>query len=660
MTKQESVAHPQDPQARRWRFVLPSVLALFLAWALFAAPTAFARSVQQDGNVVQVTLVDGAIEMPAELPAGPTTFAVVNAGVFEHDFQIEGQGIDQKLESTLDPGETGSLQVDLQPGAYRVYCPVADHAAHGMDMTLTVTAAQGAETPAPEEEPVATDTPAAEEEPAATETPAAEEEPLATETPAAEEEPVATDTPAAEEEPAATETPAAEEEPLATETPAAEEEPAAAETPAAEEEPAAAETPAPAEQPAAGTVAPGGSLPGDPAIALVKVADGLADPVNVAAPPDGSGRLFIVERIGRIRILQDGQLLPEPFLDITNIVKTDFLEQGLLGLAFHPDYAENGRFFVDYVDWRTNGDTHVVEYTVSDDPNVADPESARVIFSQDQPFVNHNGGTIHFGPDGYLYVAMGDGGLAGDPYRNAQSLDTLLGKILRLDVDAAAPAYGIPADNPFTRGVVPSSGASQAAQGGGYLPAARPEIWAYGLRNPWQFSFDSATGDLYIADVGQNEWEEINVQPAGAAGWNFGWPFLEASHCYLPGSACGPIGVQPVAEYAHGEDNCSITGVGVYRGQRSAALDGIYFASDYCSGKFWGLARDGSDAWAFAELLDTGLQVSGAGSDEAGELYVTSCTCEFQRGYDPEAELGGAVWQLMAADQVPDGAETAP
>jgi glucose/arabinose dehydrogenase/uncharacterized cupredoxin-like copper-binding protein len=552
--------------------------------------TVFATTQHQE-SVVEVSLVDGAIEMPGMLPAGPTTFDVRNNGTTEHNFEIEGEGIEQEFEMDLAPGESQSMQIDLPVGEYRVYCPVGNHADMGMELTLTVTET-GATTAAGEEAAAERATPAAEEEVAETPTPVAEEE---------------------------------------------------------------AEAPAQA-------AAPTGELPGNPSVALVKVAEGLADPVNVAAPTDGSGRLFVVERIGRIRIVQEGELLEEPFLDIQEIVKTDFLEQGLLGLAFHPDFAQNGRFFVYYTDWRTNGDTFLVEYHVSDDPNLADPESARVLLTDDQPYVNHNGGTIHFGPDGYLYVAKGDGGLAGDPYRNAQDLSSRLGKILRIDVDVEGDrAYRIPDDNPFNGQVIDSPSAEEAAQNGSYLPDARPEIWAYGLRNPWQFSFDSATGDLYIADVGQNMWEEVNFQASGSVGgWNFGWPLMEGSHCYPEESNCGMLGAQPVAEYDHSDGSCSITGVGVYRGQVSTNLDGIYFYSDYCSGKVWGLTRDEAGAWIQAQLLDTELQISGAGSDEAGELYVTACTCEYDRGYDPLEDPGGTVWRLVAADQVGEEEETAP
>lgn len=411
-------------------------------------------------------------------------------------------------------------------------------------------------------------------------------------------------------------------------------------------------------------VQPEGTLPGDPQIELVPVAEGLIDPVNVAAPNDGSGRIFIVERVGTILIVEDGQLLDEPFLDISNDMKIDFLEQGLLGLAFHPDYAENGRFFVNYTDYRTNGTTFVVEFTVSDDdPNVADVDSARVILTIDQPYINHNGGTLRFGPDGYLYIASGDGGMAGDPHRQSQDLSTLLGAILRIDVDVNSHlqgGYGIPEDNPFMGQVLFSSQANSLAQDGSYIPNARPEIWAYGLRNPWQFSFDGQTGDLYIADVGQREWEEINFEPADSEGGvNYGWPILEGSYCYPPDADCAPFGVLPVAEYSNSSEfGCSITGVGVYRGEASPSLDGIYFASDYCSGIFYGLTRDDNEEWHFAQLLDTDLRIAGAGEGEDGELYVAACACQFGRAYDPYDDPAGTVWRIAAADAVAPDEET--
>jgi glucose/arabinose dehydrogenase/uncharacterized cupredoxin-like copper-binding protein len=419
--------------------------------------------------------------------------------------------------------------------------------------------------------------------------------------------------------------------------------------------------------PLANVAQPGGTLPNNPQIQLVKVADGLADPINVASASDGSGRVFVVERIGRVRIIdKNGALLPDPFLDISNLVKTDFLEQGLLGLAFHPKYTENGLFYVYYSDYQTNGDVVLSEYHVSqDDPNKADPESARVLLTQDKPYVNHNGGTIHFGPDGYLYVSIGDGGLAGDPYDNAQRTDVLLGKILRIDVDGRdAGAYGIPSDNPFagTGVVLPSDEASQMAQDGSYHPAARREICDWGLRNPWQHAFDPKTGDFYVADVGQNAWEEVNYFPAGqSCGWNLGWDHNEGAHCYPESAAtCDKTGALPVADYSHSSGDCSITGIGVYRGQESPDLDGIYFNSDFCSGKVYGLARDQGGAWIYQELLATALKVTGSGQDEAGELYVTACSCQYGRDYRPLDNPGGTVWRIVSADKVPQGAELAP
>ena len=426
---------------------------------------------------------------------------------------------------------------------------------------------------------------------------------------------------------------------------------------------------------------PDGTLPGNPEIQLVRVAEGLVDPVNIANAGDGSGRLFVVERTGTIRIIDaDGNLLESPFLDVSALVSIQHQEQGLLGLAFHPNYAENGLFYIYYSDFRTNGDHMLVERRVSaDDPNEADPDYTRLLITEEDPFTNHNGGTLRFGPDGYLYLSIGDGGSAGDPYDNAQDLSNLLGKILRIDVDdRSAGEYGIPEDNPFAQGgVIPEPVAGEAAQTGDYRPDARPEIWAYGLRNPWQFSFDRQAGDLYIGDVGQNRWEEINYQEAGTpGGQNYGWDLVESAHCYPPAasaapgtpvpadteSECLPHGVAPVAEYNHDDGSCSITGLGVYRGTVSTSLDGIYFAGDYCSGKYFGLARDDAGTWQFQELLHTGLRITGAGEDEAGELYITSCaTCgSGGRRYDPYADPQGEVWRLVAADQVPEGAVTAP
>jgi glucose/arabinose dehydrogenase/uncharacterized cupredoxin-like copper-binding protein len=426
-------------------------------------------------------------------------------------------------------------------------------------------------------------------------------------------------------------------------------------------------SPSPTATPLADVATPGGTLPNNPKIQLVKVAGGLADPVNMAEPNDGSGRLFIVERVGMIRIVdKDGKLLPDPFLDISSLVKTDFLEQGLLGLAFHPDYAKNGLFYVYYSDYQTNGDTVLAEFHVSkDDPNKADRDSERVLMTQDKPYVNHNGGTVRFGPDGYLYWSMGDGGLAGDPYDNAQRFDVLLGKILRIDVNSRdAGAYGIPKDNPFanTGVVLPSDQASKMAQDGSYHPAAKREICDWGLRNPWQFNFDPKTGDMYIADVGQNAWEEINYLPAGqTCGWNFGWDHNEGAHCYPPSAqACDKTGALPVADYSHSTGDCSITGMGVSRSADAPELDGIYFNSDFCSGRVYGLERDQNGAWVYQSLLQTSLKVTGSGQDQSGNLYLTACSCKYGRTYNPMDNPGGTVWKLVQADKVPQGAEIAP
>lgn len=332
-----------------------------------------------------------------------------------------------------------------------------------------------------------------------------------------------------------------------------------------------------------------------------EIASGLQFPVNMETAYDGSGRLFINEKPGRIRIVQSGELLDQPFLDISDRVRATSSEQGMLGLAFHPQYEENGRFFVHYSD--LNGDTVLSRFQVSaDDPNRADPASEVILLQQSQPYANHNGGQLAFGPDGYLYFGLGDGGSAGDPQNNGQSLETWLGKILRLDVDSG-DTYGIPADNPF--------------QGG----KAKPEIWAYGLRNPWRFSFDQRTQELYIADVGQNQWEEIDYLPAGSpGGTNFGWRFKEASHAYEGGVPVDALLIDPVYEYDH-SFGCSVTGGYVYRGQNLPEWQGIYIFGDYCSGRIWGLLRQ-NDQWVGQQLFETGGGLTAFGQDEAGEVYL--------------------------------------
>lgn len=338
-------------------------------------------------------------------------------------------------------------------------------------------------------------------------------------------------------------------------------------------------------------------------LALETVVTGLDRPLFLTAPP-GDDRLFIVEQTGRIRMVDAaGALLPAPFLDLSGRIATGG-ERGLLGLAFHPGYAQNGHFYVNYTD--PNGDTVVERYAVSADPDVADPASARVILGVQQPFGNHNGGQLSFGPDGMLHVFLGDGGSAGDPQGNAQDPSTLLGSILRLDVDGGDP-YRIPADNPFVG-----------------VPGARGEIWAIGLRNPWRSAFDPAAGTLYVADVGQSSREEVNAVPIGAAGVNYGWNILEGTRCYPPGTAeCDSIGtVAPVLEYDHGE-GCSITGGFVYRGARLPGLVGHYFYSDFCSGFLRSFRLEDGRAedrrqWPVGDLGS----VTSFGTDAAGDLYV--------------------------------------
>jgi glucose/arabinose dehydrogenase len=344
-------------------------------------------------------------------------------------------------------------------------------------------------------------------------------------------------------------------------------------------------------------------------VALRPVADNFAQPVFVTHAGDGSGRLFVVEKPGLIHILEGGRLLPTPFLDIRDRVGSRNTEQGLLGLAFAPNYAGSGTFFVDYTD--LSGDTVVARFAVTADPNVADPGSEFTVLKIAQPAANHNGGMLAFGPDGNLYIGAGDGGGAGDRYRNGQNPQTLLGKLLRLDVtsDPKQP-YMIPADNPWVN-----------AQWNGQ--EILPEIRALGLRNPWRFSFDRATGDLWIGDVGQDQYEEVDRVPAGSKGdLNFGWPIMEGTHCYPASADCQRAGLEmPVIDYTHGANGCSITGGYVYRGRQIPALEGVYLYADYCTGKIWGLVRDGS-GWRSRELLDSSLNVSSFGEDQAGELYV--------------------------------------
>ncbi|MFQ3662399.1 MAG: PQQ-dependent sugar dehydrogenase [Chloroflexaceae bacterium] len=339
---------------------------------------------------------------------------------------------------------------------------------------------------------------------------------------------------------------------------------------------------------------------------LVPVVQGLRRPTHVTSAGDGSGRLFVVEQAGQVRIVRNGRLLPQPFLDIASLVGSRGNEQGLLSIAFHPRFADNGAFFVNYTS--RDGATVVARYRVAaTNPDQADPRSAAVLLTIEQPAANHNGGLVKFGPDGYLYIGTGDGGAAGDPWNNGQRLDTLLGKLLRIDVDGAAP-YAIPPDNPMLK-----------------RAGARPEIWAYGLRNPWRFSFDRSTGDLFIADVGQNAWEEVHFQPGGSSGGaNYGWKIMEGQECFRA-STCDQSGLElPIAVYGHASPagGCSITGGYVYRGAAFPQLVGVYLYADYCSGNLWGL-RAGPTGWTGGLLDVLKIRPSSFGEDEAGELYLT-------------------------------------
>jgi glucose/arabinose dehydrogenase len=339
---------------------------------------------------------------------------------------------------------------------------------------------------------------------------------------------------------------------------------------------------------------------------LVEIATDLARPDFLTHAGDGSGRLFIVSQNGQILIVRDGQVLEQPFLDVSNIISRDASERGLLGLAFHPDYEQNGQFFINYTD--TQGDTAIARYTVStDNPDAAAPNSAQIILQIDKPFSNHNGGDIAFGPDGYLYIGTGDGGSAGDPQDNGQNPVALLGKMLRIDVNSTDgdQLYTIPADNPYVNNA-----------------DLAPEVWAIGLRNPWRFSFDRQTGDLYIGDVGQNQYEEVNFQPADSPGGeNYGWNFKEGTHPYSGETAPDGL-IDPFFEYSHPDGHCSVTGGYVYRGEALPELQGVYLFGDYCSTTVWASYRDASGAWQTSVFMQTGRAISSFGEDESGELYL--------------------------------------
>jgi hypothetical protein len=340
---------------------------------------------------------------------------------------------------------------------------------------------------------------------------------------------------------------------------------------------------------------------------------GLRSPLDLQSAPGDAERLYVVEQGGRIRVVRNAQLTTGSFLDIASRISSGG-ERGLLGLAFHPQFATNRRFFVNYTN--SGGNTHIAEFRASS-ADAADPASERVLLVVSQPFANHNGGGLAFDNSGRLLIALGDGGSGGDPQNNGQRLDTLLGKILRIDVDGAAP-YGLPADNPF----LGSAG-------------ARGEIWALGLRNPFKIAIDRPTGDLYIGDVGQNRVEEIDVAAAPRRGGeNYGWRLTEGSQCFNPSSGCDRTGqTAPVYEYGHAE-GCSVTGGVVYRGCRVPALAGSYFFGDFCSGLVRSFRFASGQA---SELRDwtSGMRgvnaPSSFGLDAAGEVYIVDYDGELYR-----------------------------
>lgn len=334
------------------------------------------------------------------------------------------------------------------------------------------------------------------------------------------------------------------------------------------------------------------------------IASGLSRPVFLTHAGDGTERLFILEQPGLIRILQNDLLVDKPFLDLRDRVGSQANEQGLLGLAFHPDYPSNGWFYVNYTD--LGGDSVIARFQVDPtDPLQADLNSETILLKIAQPYANHNGGMLAFGPDGLLYIGLGDGGSAGDPQNNAQSLQSRLGKILRIDVNAPA-GYSAPESNRFSD--------EQLA-----------EIWAYGLRNPWRFSFDRLTGDLYIGDVGQNQWEEINYLPSGwPAGANFGWVYYEGTHLYQAVPP-GLKAISPIFEYGHNQ-GCSVTGGIVYRGELLPDWYGIYLFADYCSGNISGLLFSPQGEWQSKLLFEKFGRITSFGEDEPGEIYVVEHT----------------------------------
>ncbi len=432
---------------------------------------------------------------------------------------------------------------------------------------------------------------------------------------------------------------------------------------------------------------PGGTIPNAPKLALVKVADGFHDPVGVTAANDDSGRIFVVERVGRVRVVtKDNKVLPDPFLDLTNFnplgsdVQTGFVEQGLWSIAFHPKFKENHYVFVHYASLPFNGASMVVRFTV--DPASPDRitkeqliKTAKVIMNVPQPYYNHYGGMIAFGPDGKLYIGRGDGGWEGDPLDAGQRLDVLWGKLLRIDVDTPDDKpYDIPKDNPFAQADRPQLMSLFGIDEQGFAKnkiGSRPEIWAYGLRNPYMFHFDQKTGDLFIADVGQNHWEEIDWQPhTSKGGENYGWKHNQGSYCHPAMSAdqkCPIVGVLPVAEYPHDQPfetgpkatngGCSALGLGV---ANTGGLTETYLVGDWCSGRLFGVAWDGgAKKWQLHEFAQTQLQFTAGTVDKDGYVLAVNCYCFYTADKGPMNNPVGALWRVMPADKVPSGAELA-
>ncbi len=336
------------------------------------------------------------------------------------------------------------------------------------------------------------------------------------------------------------------------------------------------------------------------------ITDGFSKPLGMTVPESNPQLFYILEQAGVIRVLREGEILPDPFLDIRKQINSKGNEQGLLGMALDPQYAQNGIFYLNYSN--SKGDTTISRFQANPDLLSTDSQSEQILLTQEQPYSNHNGGNLVIGPDGFLYIGFGDGGSGGDPQGNAQNPETLLGKMVRIAVQNQ-DSYGVPETNPFASG-----------SGG------RPEIWAMGLRNPWRFSFDMLTGGLYIADVGQGEWEEINfTQPVLSPNYNYGWDYFEGTHPF-EGQPPGDVDfIEPVYEYDHSQ-GCSVTGGYVYRGTELSEWNGVYFFGDYCNGKIWGMLPDGDGSWKVSLLFESGQNISSFGQDRSGEVYLISHT----------------------------------